>query len=82
MKTTLVNLALIVETTLVVWTGYVLYRWTIANAGPDTPFTDLYPYRGNFAVVVAPWLAALVVIPACLVVLAAAERFRQRKNSN
>jgi hypothetical protein len=77
-RATLINLALILETALVVWTG-VFYRCSVANVGPDTPFTDLIPYRKNFAVVVAPWKAASAIIPACLIVLDIAKRIR-RKN--
>jgi hypothetical protein len=47
--------------------------------GPDNEFTDLIPYRGIFAVVVAPWLAASAIIPACLIVLAVTERIRANR---
>jgi len=66
-------LALIVETALVVWTGYVFYKWSVANAGSEA-FTGLLPYRGSFALVVTPWLAASAIIPACLIILPVAER--------
>lgn len=82
MRTTLVNLALIVETALLVWTAYVFYRWLVANEGPATAFSDLIPYHGIFAVVVVPWLAASAIIPACLVIIAIADRLRQHSNSN
>jgi hypothetical protein len=71
-RTSLINLALIVETALVVWTGYVFYKWSLANAGSE-PFIGLVPYRGSFALVLAPWLIASAIIPACLIVLAVAE---------
>jgi hypothetical protein len=71
-RTSLINLALIVETALVVWTGYVFYKWSLANAGSE-PFTGLLPYRGSFALVLAPWLIGSLIIPACLIVLAVAE---------
>ena len=72
MRTSLINLALLVETALVVWTGYVFYKWSLANAGSE-PFAGLLPYRGSFALVLAPWLIASAIIPASLIVLAVAE---------
>ena len=77
MRLAIVSLALIAETVLVVATAYVFYRWSVANAGPQTPFSDLIPYWGAFARVVAPWIAACVVIPACALVLTVARRFRR-----
>lgn len=65
MRTFIVNFALLVEALLLVWTGYVFYRWSVATGGTDEAnmFADLIPYNANFEVVVAPWLAAASVIP-------------------
>lgn len=84
MRNFIVSLALVAETALIVWTGYVLYRWwrVTSDLDPNNRFADLVPYYGDFDAIVAPWLAASAIIPACFVVIGVAEWLRHRKISS
>jgi hypothetical protein len=77
LRTKLISFALIAEAALFAWASYVLYRWSVANARPWNRFSDLIPYWGKFAIVVAPWLGLAVIIPAYFVVVAIVKRLRR-----
>ncbi len=82
MRRSLVRLAVVAEAALALWAAFVTYRWLDASRTDFGSFSDLVPFKGAFAVVVAPWLFALAVIPVCWIALAVFERLARGSNSN
>jgi hypothetical protein len=61
--------ALMGETCLAMWAAYVFYRWHFNLTSEGMTYWAFDPFMGPFETVVAPWLFALIPIPACLFAL-------------